>query len=520
MKQFKKGCAWVLALTLLVSLFSLTALADSPASTLIPTVYLGGYGGTILADKTDGSSQVLFPVQMPEGFSDRVMNDIKVPLAKGAMLNQWDDFHETVIDLSSEVFGPMALDKDGKASNGSGHPAYIHTYPLEDRKEGDSYPIYAYYFEYDWRLDPFEVAKDLNDYIEAVCDATGAPKVNLFGRCLGCNIILAYLSEYGYARAAQVGFSAAGFNGFEPIGALFSGEMDFNVDSFADYFDHAGRDQMQDGEDPTYDLIVVLLEFLTAAKTLNLAEPLFDSYLVPEFKQYILPELMRRSFGTFPGFWSFIGEEYYDEAMQTIFGGYEEEYAGVIEKANRYHEEIMLRSDEIILNGIEQGVYTYIIVKYGSRAVPIVRDADALGDSTVFTTNSSFGATTSTLYGTFSDDFVDGIMAANGGKYLSPDHQIDASACLLPDHTWFIKNLYHHQVPHSMERMVAELFNFDGYTTIYDLEQYPQYLIFNQDTDQLDPLLPETPAQQAPKYSFFKKLIELFKLIFKVLKNR
>ena len=30
----------------------------------------------------------------------------------------------------------------------------------------------------------------------------------------------------------------------------------------------------------------------------------------------------------------------------------------------------------------------------------------------------------------------------------------------------------------------------------------------------------DEPALQAPKYSFFKKLIELFKLIFQVLKNR
>ena len=457
---------------------------------------------------------------MPADFANTAIDRVKKPLFKGATLNQWDDFHKEVIDLTVGIYGSFALDNNGEDSDGSGHPAYIHYYPLPENIS-DSYDFYSYYFEYDWRLDPFVNADLLKEYIDAVCVATGHSQVNLVGRCLGVNIILCYLKQYGYDKVDQIICSAAGFNGFESIGPLFSGDMDFDPDAIPDYLDNAGRMQLvgPDGN-PTFDLVITLLEFLNAAKSLKVVEAVFDSYLIPEFKQYILPEIMRKSFATLPGFWSFIGDEYYDEAKRVIFGGYEEEYAGIIEKADHYHYDIMQHADDILLEAIDHDAEVYIIAKYGARMVPIIKEADTQSDSTVFTSNSSLGATTAPLYGTFSDDFIRGVKTANGGKYLSPDHQIDASTCLLPDHTWFIKNLYHHEVPDSMEWMMAEILNYDGYTTVFDLEAYPQYLVFSHETSLITPMPAEEPASQAPKYSFFKKLIELFRMIFAMLKNR
>ena len=518
MKLLKKGIAWLLVLATAASIFSLSAAAAH--TTKVPTVYLPGYGAQILADKNDPNSEQLFGVTIPDDFASTVIDRIKVPLLKGATLNQWDDFHREVIDLTVGIYGSFALDNNGEASDGSGHPAFNHTYPLPENKS-DSYGMYDYYFEYDWRLDPFETADRLSEFIDAVCEATGFQQVNLVGRCLGANIVLAYVQKYGFDKVDQILCSAAGFHGFESIGPLFTGDMDFNKAAIPDYLDNAGRSQFvgPDGN-PTYDLIITLLEFLNAAKSLNITEAVFDNYLVPEFKQYILPEFMRKTYGTLPGFWSFIGDEYYDEAKRVIFGGYEEEYAGIIEKADHYHYDVMQHVEDILLDGISQGTEVYIIAKYGARMVPIIKDADTQSDSTVFTSNSSLGATTAPLYGSFSDDFVRGVQTANGGKYLSPDHQIDASTCLLPEHTWFIKNLYHHEVPDSSEWMFTDILDYDGYTTIWDLEAYPQYLVFSHETSLITPMPQDEPALQASKYSFFKKLIELFKLIFQVLKNR
>ena len=517
-RLFKKSCAWLLVLSVLVSLFALSA--SAAGKTKVPTVYLGGYGGQILADRTDYNSEQLFPVTIPEGFVNTVVDRVKKPLLKGIGLNQWDDFHREVVDLTVSIYGGMALDNNGEASDGSGHPAYVHTYPLAENM-ADSYDLYTYWFEYDWRLDPYENADLLSDYIDAVIDATGFPQVNLVGRCLGVNVILAYVEKNGFDKVDQIICNAAGFDGFESIGPLFSGDMDFDPDAIPDYLDKAGRSQLEGPEgNPTYDLLITALQFFNAAKTLDITEPVFDRYLIPEFKQYILPEFMRKSFATFPGFWSFVGDEHYDEAMQLIFGGFEEEYAGVIEKANYYHDHVMHHVEDIIQQGIAAGTEVYVIAKYGARMVPIIKDAETQSDSTVFTSNSSLGATTAPLYGRFSDECVKGVKTANGGKYLSPDYQIDASSCLLPDHTWFIKNLYHHEVPDCLEDMMVEILNFDGYTSINDLEAYPQYLVFSHETSLITPMPQDEQALKAPKYSFFQKLIELFKLIFQMLKNR
>ena len=513
----RKILAMLLSVAVLLSFVALTASAAS--FTKVPTIYLYGYGSILNADKTDITSKQIYPVTIPNSFASDVVDQVKGPLSKGIFLHNWEDFHRVVIDTVCSLYEDAALDENGELHNNSGNRYANYTYPLNDRKGENGYEINTYNYSFDWRLDPFEVAEGLNEFIEQVCAATGYEKVNLMGRCLGCNIILAYVQAYGYDRLDQICFYAPGFQGFECIGALFSGEIELDPDAIPDYLDHAARSQFGQGENPTYDLLITALEFLNAAKTLHVAKPIFDRYLIPEFRKYILPEILRRTFGTFPSFWSFVGDEYYAKAKQTVFGGFEDKYSSLIEKADHYHHDVMLNTEELVTAGVEDGVETYIVVKYGSRMGPVLKDANVQGDSTVTTANSSFGATTAPLYGTLSDAYIENIKSANGGKYLAADHQIDASSCLLPDHTWFIKNLYHHELPEAVHTMIAALFDYDGYTSVFDLEAYPQYQIYNRETQTIAPLTSDAPVSVAPKYSFFKKLIELLKLLFGLLKK-
>ena len=518
MKHFcRKVLAVFLSMAVLVSFAALTASAAS--YTDVPTVYLYGYGSILNADKTDTSSKQIYPVTIPGSFASDVLDQVKGPLSKGIFLHNWDDFHRVVIDTVCGLYEDAALDQNGELNNNSGNRYANYTYPLNQRRTENGYELNTYNYSFDWRLDPFKVADGLAEFIEEVCKATDSQKVNLMGRCLGCNIILAYVQAYGFDRVDQICFYVPGFQGFECIGALFSGEINLDPDAIPDFLDHSARAQYGGEDNPTYDLLVTALEFLNAAKTLNVAKPIFDNYLIPEFRKYILPEILRRTFGTFPSFWSFVGDEYYAKAKQTVFGGYEDTYAGIIEKADHYHNDVMANADKLVMAGVEQGVETYIVCKYGSRMGPVLKNADVQGDSTVTTANSSFGATTASLYGTLSNDYIQRAQAENGGKYLSADHQIDASTCLLPNHTWFIKNLYHHELPESVHQMIAEIFDFDGYTTVFDLEQYPQYQIYDRTQKTISPLTGDAPAIAAPKYSFFKKLVELFKLIISLLKK-
>lgn len=56
---------------------------------------------------------------------------------------------------------------------------------------------------------------------------------------------------------------------------------------------------------------------------------------------------------------------------------------------------------------------------------------------------SSLGATVSKIGTAFSDEYIESRKALGYEKYISPDRQTDASTCVFPEYTWFLKNAIH-----------------------------------------------------------------------------
>ena len=75
--------------------------------------------------------------------------------------------------------------------------------------------------------------------------------------------------------------------------------------------------------------------------------------------------------------------------------------------------------------------------------MPICESSDAVSDQFASVRRSSFGATTGTLYQDLPASYLAERRAAGFGDYLSPDGQVDASTCLFPESTWFIKGSSH-----------------------------------------------------------------------------
>ena len=63
---------------------------------------------------------------------------------------------------------------------------------------------HAYYFNYDWRIDPFVVADDINELVERMVAETGHDKINIACCSMGGVMTLAYLTEYGYDRVNRI----------------------------------------------------------------------------------------------------------------------------------------------------------------------------------------------------------------------------------------------------------------------------------------------------------------------------
>ena len=86
----------------------------------------------------------------------------------------------------------------------------------------------------------------------------------------------------------------------------------------------------------------------------------------------------------------------------------------------------------------------------------------------------AFGPTVSTVDGTLSEKYINSRVAEGKGKYISPDKQIDASTCLLPDNTWFIKNV-DHRYTEAVHLLITDLVD-NPRCTVDTLGTYGQFL--------------------------------------------
>ena len=61
----------------------------------------------------------------------------------------------------------------------------------------------TYKFRYDWRLDPYETAARLREYIDYMKELTGFDTVSLVGFSQGATVLNTYLTTYGYEDLEQ-----------------------------------------------------------------------------------------------------------------------------------------------------------------------------------------------------------------------------------------------------------------------------------------------------------------------------
>jgi len=106
-----------------------------------------------------------------------------------------------------------------------------------------------------------------------------------------------------------------------------------------------------------------------------------------------------------------------------------------------------------------------VICAYGKAPIPLLSDTTYQCDMLIDTSYSSGGATTALMGQT---------LPPGGSKYRSPDGLVDASTCVLPDQTWFIKYNGHQFLP-SFE-LRQWIIHSKSYPTIRSNPQFPQYL--------------------------------------------
>lgn len=506
-----------------VMVFSLTVPVFAAADEKIVTIYVPGRGTSPLYDK-DGN-----PLSDQRnidrlGYLKEHMTPVLSKLATALITDDYSGYMDAFEEAFAPIYADNILDKNGEVTDGS---HILWDYKTANIQQENYLGIPAYLFYYDWRLSPIEIADQLNVYIGRVMAATGATKVNLYSRCYGVNITMAYATKslngnYGEFVINHMVHDTPSLGGELLVAGLLSNNIVFDadkIDRFVSYY--LNGSELFD--DPVMEeFAVALVSILNSAKVLGLGVDAIE-----KIYEKVVPELISRlalcsTYGRTLCYWSLMGN-YYKDAIDTVFYTDElkAEYAGLIEKTDEYYN--LLMKDEAYKKVLKQldsmGVKTAVFAKYGSITFPLFKDSEITGDVRGIVTDASYGATAMEYGKTFSDEYYVSAKLNGTDKYISPDLQIDASTCLFPDTTWFIKNIAHDNFTVELTKLGQAFFESDGKLTV-STSSLPQFMDYSQNYAEVKPDDSNKSWTGNPLANLFRFLRALFNLLTSLITKR
>lgn len=368
----------------------------------------------------------------------------------------------------------------------------------------------VYVFTYDWRIDPIDNANDLDTFIQNVKSKAGSEKVSIISEGYGSTVATAYLAEcYENATADVDNFVTvnSAFMGSSLIGDIYTGRLARNYNELQNTTSAFIRYTNDISDNPATWFIIWLLNYIfnTEWETQDLiaqcltmmghiVDDLYDNYLVEMLQNYT-------------GLWALVPVEYYDEAMDVMFGGddYNSDLQEKIQTFKNYQES----ADEILQKAKSEGININIVSSWNLQLIPIgdnkASDEELFGlsaqsDGLIDTHYSSFGAYTIPLNdvgAAAQHEQINTDGECEGHDHLSAEydmldtsydlgaiaHYIDASTCALPDNTWFIRNMKHGTFDtesNSMDFLVY-LMTEDRTLDVYSADGlYSQFMNYNR----------------------------------------
>ena len=436
-------------------------------------------------------------------------------LVKAVTLDRWDEYCNTVYKEIADKFEDYRLNNDGEVDNGS-YVKYKWKESSLSLVQGD---IFTYLYEYDCRIDPCRIARELHEYIEAVKRSTGSDTVHIVARCLGCNIATAYLAAYGWDDIESFVFYNSAALGYDYISDSFSGNVSFNSESLDMYCE-----QNLDSEDVEDDAVRELVKaIINNARILGLLKngTVIANKILANVKEKLIKRMILATYGTCPGYWCMVNDKRFEEAKAFVFG--EEAnttYKKLVEKIDNYHYNVMNKTMDMVKQMDADGVDIYVICKYGLQTTPFVKSSKKLSDDTVDVYSQSFfGATCANTGHTLTKDHIKNAAKNGLDRYISPDKQIDSSTALFPDRTWYIKYYDHSNFYDCFNEMLMDMCYSDGEMTVFSDARYPQYTMYDHAADNFYPLTEETEEPYQYNNSFFGSVKRIFQTFFNWLRS-
>ena len=422
MKTTKKILAVILAILMIFTTTSIAFASEEPVQDC-PVILIPGFTSSNVYDNIeDPDTLAAFPTT-----DDilAVVTEAFIPsLLKFAIDRDTDKLVVRVTDRVNDMFKYWFNEPTGEAKEGSGIvPQELTDVSITSRLT----------FSYDWRADPVRIADELHEYIETVCALSGSDKIALGCHSLGSTIGLAYLTKYGNDRVSAVVFDSPACNGVALIGNILTGNVSLDPQGIAYYLEALL------GESEYKALVDSIMDIFKNAGVLDLfsrfADVIIEALAPAVYRETVAPLL-----GCWPTIWTMLPDSDVDAAKAYIFGDIlaGKDYSALESKIDGYNKTVRANRTATLKSFDAVGNFA-IISRYTVQSIPLKGSAHILSDTIIDTPSTSFGATTAPIGDYFSDDYL----AGKDPAYISPDKTVDASTCLFPEKTWFIRDSGH-----------------------------------------------------------------------------
>jgi len=428
--------------------------------------------------------------------NERLVNDISfktlAPWAGKILLSLASDGKdaalETVIDAAYDLFKYNTMDKTGHPVYNTGmesYPESVDNYEIflkEDKYEyGSAHTFidnlpqgHTYMVTYDWRLDPLEVADNVNAVVETALRETGHSKVKIVCSSMGGIMTVAYLTKYGYDKVERCLFMSSTFCGAQIATDLLTGGIEITPQTLYNLVSSYVSDNV---------ILSKLVSLVYKAGLFDSVTKITD-YIIDNYKDEVYEKVLTPIFGCTPAIWGLIQYDDFDEAVNYMFGENADEYSEIIAKASALRE-MMHNRDALLEEMMDNGVKVAVVSNYGLPMMPIYSGAVLTGDRILEAPMTSGYATIANYGQTLGDDYK-----AADESLVSPDNMVDLSTALLPEYTYMVK-----YAPHVASSYGTDYGEFLLYlVTADDLkaganEKYPQFMISDEKNESLAPLL-------------------------------
>ena len=390
---------------------------------------------------------------------------------------------DAVMDVAYEILSPLACDNEGNSVEPISmvqYPGSMANYPefTENLTDGAEIGIIktaierygaenTYFFTYDWRKTPQQLASELSAFVETAKADSGKDKVNIICASMGGMVTTAYMYYHGTDSINSAVYLSGAQNGTYVCGDALNGRIVFEKGVLLDFVNDAT------GNNIFVNLLLGIFDGLGVFDYItNLTNDLVqDSY--DEANDRVL----RSCFGTLCGFWALCPDEDFESGVETIFGGHEEEYPVLLEKIEET-KQFVFSTEKTLVNAKESGVKISFVSNYNSNLIPVYERANVNGDGILESELPSNFATFAPMGKILSANDTVGVH----NKYISADRVVNAKTALFPENTWFVKNAPHVAADYGTDFSDFTFALLESETQPYVgmFKEYPRFMIADE----------------------------------------